>query len=142
VGEAILKIRGLLTQWHWYWICVSILFGYAVVFNILSIFALEFMDCKYQYISQMKTRYENIVYIYGLFTAPHKHQVNIKAAEANLEYRCQMDGNGNVSTDQAVLPFRPLSLVFDHISYFVDMPKVIPQPLETYQTSVLVLVTY
>jgi hypothetical protein len=53
-----------------------------------------------------------------------------------------MDGNGNASTDQAALPFRPLSLVFDHISYFVDMPKVIPRPLETYQTSVLVLVTY
>ncbi|GJN04172.1 hypothetical protein PR202_ga21696 [Eleusine coracana subsp. coracana] len=99
VGEAILKIRGQLTQWHWYWICVSILFGYSVAFNILSIFALEFMN------------------------SPHKHQVNIKAAKGNLEYSCQMVGNGNTSTDQAILPFRPLSLVFDHINYFVDMPK-------------------
>ncbi|GJN15549.1 hypothetical protein PR202_gb02470 [Eleusine coracana subsp. coracana] len=99
VGEAILKIRGQLTQWHWYWICVSILFGYSVAFNILSIFALEFMN------------------------SPHKHQVNIKAAKGNLEYSCQMVGNGSASTDQAILPFRPLSLVFDHINYFVDMPK-------------------
>lgn len=46
----------------------------------------------------------------------------MKAAKGNLE----MVGNDNTSTDQAVLPFRPLSLVFDHINYFVDMPKVIP----------------
>ncbi|CAD6264947.1 unnamed protein product [Miscanthus lutarioriparius] len=46
VGEAILKIRGLLTEWHWYWICVTILFGYSLVFNIFSIFALEFMNCQ------------------------------------------------------------------------------------------------
>ncbi|TVU04726.1 hypothetical protein EJB05_47857 [Eragrostis curvula] len=99
VGEAILKIRGQLTEWHWYWICVSILFGYSVVFNILSIFALEFMN------------------------SPHKHQVNIKAPKVNLEFHCHMVANGDVSSDKAILPFRPLSLVFDHINYFVDMPK-------------------
>ncbi|KAF8653894.1 hypothetical protein HU200_062030 [Digitaria exilis] len=97
VGEAILKIRGLLTEWHWYWICVSILFGYSLVFNILSIFALEFMN------------------------SPHKHQVNIKTTKANFEYHSQMVGSGNSSNE--ILPFRPLSLVFDHINYFVDMPK-------------------
>ncbi|CAO2211715.1 unnamed protein product [Urochloa humidicola] len=99
VGEAILKIRGQLTEWHWYWICVSILFGYSLVFNILSIFALEFMN------------------------SPHKHQVNIKTTKANFEYHSQMVGNGNSSNAQVILPFRPLSLVFDHINYFVDMPK-------------------
>ncbi|CAL5000759.1 unnamed protein product [Urochloa decumbens] len=77
IGEAILKIRGLLTEWHWYWICV----------------------------------------------APHKHQVNIKTTKANFEYHSQMVGNGNPSNAQVILPFRPLSLVFDHINYFVDMPK-------------------
>ncbi|CAO2164993.1 unnamed protein product [Urochloa humidicola] len=99
VGEAILKIRGLLTEWHWYWICVGILFGYSLVFNILSIFALEFMN------------------------SPHKHQVDIKTTKANFEYHSQMVGNGNSSNAQVILPFRPLSLVFDHINYFVDMPK-------------------
>ncbi|CAO2200482.1 unnamed protein product [Urochloa humidicola] len=99
VGEAILKIRGLLTEWHWYWICVSILFGYSMVFNILSIFALEFMN------------------------SPHKHQVNIKTTKVCFVYHSQMVGNGNSSNAQVILPFRPLSLVFDHINYFVDMPK-------------------
>ncbi|RLN03411.1 ABC transporter G family member 45 [Panicum miliaceum] len=92
-------IRGLLTEWQWYWICVSILFGYSLVFNILSILALEFMS------------------------SPHKHQVNIKTTKANFEYHSQMVANGNSSNAQVILPFRPLSLVFDHINYFVDMPK-------------------
>ncbi|ONM03564.1 ABC transporter G family member 34 [Zea mays] len=101
VGEAILMIRGLLTEWHWYWICVAILFGYSLVFNIFSIFALEFMN------------------------SPHKHQLNIKTTKANFVNHRQMAENGNSSNDQAILPFRPLSLVFDHIHYFVDMPKEI-----------------
>jgi len=99
VGEAILKIRGLLMEWHWYWICVTILFGYSLVFNIFSIFALEFIG------------------------SPHKHQVNIKTTKVNFVYNRQMAENGNSSNDQVILPFRPLSLVFDHIQYFVDMPK-------------------
>ncbi|KAM0900483.1 hypothetical protein ACQ4PT_020616 [Festuca glaucescens] len=99
VGEAILKIRGMLTEWHWYWICVGILFGFSLVFNILTIFALEFMN------------------------SPHKHQVNIDAVKKNIECKNQKVGAGNASTGQVVLPFQPLSLVFDHINYFVDMPK-------------------
>ncbi|KAL5221098.1 hypothetical protein ABZP36_025811 [Zizania latifolia] len=101
VGESILRIRGLLTEWHWYWICVSILFGFALVFNILSIFALEFMS------------------------SPHKHQVNINAKKVKVEYNSQTVGNGSASNDQVILPFRTLSLVFDHVNYFVDMPKLL-----------------
>ncbi|KAL6900989.1 hypothetical protein ACP4OV_005665 [Aristida adscensionis] len=99
VGEAILKIRGLLTEWHWYWICVSILLGFSLVFNILSIFALEFMN------------------------SPHKPQINIKATKADSEYHIHIVENGTTSTDRVILPFQPLSIVFDHINYFVEMPK-------------------
>ncbi|VAI74646.1 unnamed protein product [Triticum turgidum subsp. durum] len=99
VGEAILKIRGLLTEWHWYWICVGILFGFSLVLNILTIFALEFMN------------------------SPHKHQVNIDSTKTKTECKKQKVGTRNASTGQVALPFQPLSLVFDHINYFVDMPK-------------------
>ncbi|XP_044983003.1 ABC transporter G family member 45-like [Hordeum vulgare subsp. vulgare] len=99
VGEAILKIRGLLTNWHWYWICVSILFAFSMVFNVLTIFALEFMK------------------------SPHKHQVNTSATKSKLICKNYKIGTGNASSGQVVLPFQPLSIVFDHINYFVDMPK-------------------
>jgi uncharacterized membrane protein len=46
-GQAILEVRGLLHEWHWYWVCVGVLFGFSLIFNILSIFALEFLNCTY-----------------------------------------------------------------------------------------------
>ena len=58
------------------------------------------------------------------FAAPHKHQVNIDAMKKKTESKNHKVGTGNASTGQVVLPFQPLSLVFDHINYFVDMPKV------------------
>jgi hypothetical protein len=44
-GEAVLKARGLITEWHWYWVCVGVLFGFSLIFNLASIFAFEFLDC-------------------------------------------------------------------------------------------------
>lgn len=41
VGKAILRSRGLLTMWHWYWICLGVLVSFSLAFNVLSIFALE-----------------------------------------------------------------------------------------------------
>ncbi|URD73004.1 Plant PDR ABC transporter associated [Musa troglodytarum] len=43
VGKTILKLRGMLTESHWYWYSVAILLIFAVVFNIFSIFALEYL---------------------------------------------------------------------------------------------------
>ncbi|KAL5231119.1 hypothetical protein ABZP36_029895 [Zizania latifolia] len=101
IGEAILKIRGLLIDWRWYWICVNILFGFSVVFNILSIFALEFLN------------------------PPYKHKV-INIRKVNADYINQISGDSKASTNQMILPFQPFSIVFKHINYFVDMPKAIP----------------
>uniref|UniRef100_A0ACD5Y9M4 Uncharacterized protein n=1 Tax=Avena sativa TaxID=4498 RepID=A0ACD5Y9M4_AVESA len=98
LGEAILGIRGMLTGWHWYWICVSILFGFSMVFNVLSIFALQFMN------------------------PPYRHQVNIDATRTMIDCTNRKHGTGKATAD-TVFSFRPLSLVFQHISYFVDMPK-------------------
>ncbi|CAM0879784.1 unnamed protein product [Alopecurus aequalis] len=99
MGEAILQIKGMLTEWHWYWICVGVLFGFSLIFNILSVFALEFLS------------------------SPHKHQVNIKAKYTKTECKMKRVGSSNEQTPQVVLPFQPLSFVFYHINYFVDMPK-------------------
>jgi hypothetical protein len=44
-GQAVLKVRGLIYEWHWYWICVGVLFGFSLIFNILSTLALEFLSC-------------------------------------------------------------------------------------------------
>ncbi|KAG8048146.1 hypothetical protein GUJ93_ZPchr0008g11405, partial [Zizania palustris] len=100
IGKVILKIKGLLIDWKWYWICVSILFGFSVVFNILSILiTLQFLN------------------------PPYKHKVNINIRKVNMDYNIQISGDNKASTNRVILPFEPLSLVFNHINYFVDMPK-------------------
>ncbi|KAL5222722.1 hypothetical protein ABZP36_027435 [Zizania latifolia] len=101
IGKVILKIKGLLIDWQWYWICVNILFGFSVVFNILSIFTLQFLN------------------------PPYKHKVNINIRKVNMDYNIQISGDNKASTNQVILPFQPLSLVFNHINYFVDMPKLL-----------------
>uniref|UniRef100_A0A8R7UMB2 ABC transporter domain-containing protein n=1 Tax=Triticum urartu TaxID=4572 RepID=A0A8R7UMB2_TRIUA len=99
IVEAILKIRGFLTESHWYWICVGILFGFALVFNILSIFALEFLN------------------------SPHKRNVHTDATDTMMECENKIVETQDASILQGVLPFQPLPFAFDAINYSVDMPK-------------------
>ncbi|RWW33829.1 hypothetical protein BHE74_00017806 [Ensete ventricosum] len=47
VGKTILRSRGMLTEWHWFWYSVMILLLFVLVFNILSIFALEYLRGLY-----------------------------------------------------------------------------------------------
>ncbi|VAI26081.1 unnamed protein product [Triticum turgidum subsp. durum] len=99
IGEAILKIRGFLTESHWYWICVGILFGFALVFNVLSIFALEFLN------------------------SPHKRNVHTDATDTMMECENKIVETQDASILQGVLPFQPLPFAFNAINYSVNMPK-------------------
>jgi hypothetical protein len=67
----------------------------------------------------------NHIYHVFLLIAPHKHQVNTNATKKMTESTNNKVQTDKASNSQFVFPFRPLSLVFDHINYFVDMPKVI-----------------
>ncbi|CAL5090781.1 unnamed protein product [Urochloa decumbens] len=99
-GEAVLKIRGLLNEWHWYWICVGVLFGFSLIFNLLSIFALEFLN------------------------SPQENHLKVKPRKVqDIEYKDQMFEGWRDPIDPSNLPFQPLSLVFSQINYFVDMPR-------------------
>ncbi|XP_008776585.4 ABC transporter G family member 45-like isoform X2 [Phoenix dactylifera] len=102
VGKAVLKSRGMLTEWYWFWICVGVLLSFSLTFNILSIFALEFLN------------------------PPHKHQVITGAKAGGMKQNKTADEqeiNGTAPRHGMILPFHPLTLVFDHINYYVDMPK-------------------
>ncbi|KAJ4803787.1 ABC transporter G family member 45 [Rhynchospora pubera] len=100
VGKAVLEFRGLFTEWHWFWISVAILFGFALLFNILSVFALEILDPPNKK-PAFKAKYE-------------MQQIELAS--------CKMQ-SGLAQHQQVVFPCQPLTLVFKHISYYVDMPK-------------------
>jgi sensor c-di-GMP phosphodiesterase-like protein len=46
VGEVLLKSRGFFTDDYWFWICIGALFGFSLLFNLLFIAALTFLNRK------------------------------------------------------------------------------------------------
>lgn len=46
VGKLLLKSRGFFTVNYWYWICIGALIGFTILFNILFIAAIQFLNRK------------------------------------------------------------------------------------------------
>ncbi|XP_008786438.3 ABC transporter G family member 45-like [Phoenix dactylifera] len=101
IGKAILQSRGMLSEWHWFWYCVGVLLGFVLLFNILSIFALEYLK------------------------APYKSHAITSVGAKDVKKTAKNDKQGDEKTCHygQALPFQPLTLAFSHISYYVDMPK-------------------
>ncbi|KAK9939889.1 hypothetical protein M0R45_016569 [Rubus argutus] len=111
-GKALLKQRGLYTEEYWFWICIAALFGFSVLFNLLFIAALSFLN------------------------PPGGNNTLIEEDDSETKRRPQLtegidmqvqNAQGSTSSNgQAkrgmVLPFQPLSLAFNHVNYYVDMP--------------------
>ncbi|KAK9065385.1 hypothetical protein SSX86_016768 [Deinandra increscens subsp. villosa] len=119
LGVAILHNIGVTPDKNWFWIGAAALLGLAVLFNILFTLALAYLD------------------------APAKPQATITEDEANVteadhvfeaktsrEMVIQKDHNINedsslVATSRKrgmILPFIPLSMSFDNINYYVNIP--------------------
>ncbi|CAN1308011.1 ABC transporter G family member 39 [Linum perenne] len=111
VGEVILKSRGFYTEEHWFWICIAALFGFSVLFNVWFIAALAYLspygDSKavIQDDDMEKKKYSLIDW-------------------TGIDMVIRNDHSGTKATRRGmVLPFRPLSLAFNHVNYYVDMPS-------------------
>ncbi|KAK2657205.1 hypothetical protein Ddye_010257 [Dipteronia dyeriana] len=89
IGEVLLKARGFFTEDYMFWVCIGALFGFSILFNILFIAALTFLN--------------------RIDMAVRSSDGIVGAAE-----RAPKKG--------MVLPFQPLSLTFNHVNYYVDMP--------------------
>lgn len=46
VGKALLKSRGFYTEEYMFWICIGALYGFALIFNIVVVIALTFLNRK------------------------------------------------------------------------------------------------
>ncbi|KAL5583156.1 hypothetical protein UlMin_015598 [Ulmus minor] len=107
IGKTLLKERGLFVDQNWYWIGVGALFGFSLLFNILFIAALTFLNP----IGDSKAVVTD-------------EDTEIYAKKSNSEGTAK--GTSHSTTNKSkigmVLPFQPLSLAFDHVNYYVDMP--------------------
>ncbi|PQQ10338.1 pleiotropic drug resistance protein 2 [Prunus yedoensis var. nudiflora] len=119
VGKNILRDRGLYTDEYWYWICVAALFGFSVLFNVLFIASLTFLNP----LGETKTLIEND-------DSEIKRKQQLSNSEGiDMQVRNAQGSTGsnvNVASGQGkrgmVMPFQPLSLAFNHVNYYVDMP--------------------
>ncbi|XP_065020889.1 pleiotropic drug resistance protein 2-like isoform X3 [Musa acuminata AAA Group] len=130
VGTAILKSRGMFVNGYWYWVSIGALIGFVILFNILFILSLTFLNPigssqsmivdeeleskKRKNSSGGDQRFE-LIESDRRSTAP-----DIPAARRNSSESF----NSSVCPARRgmVLPFQPLSLAFNHVNYYVDMP--------------------
>ncbi|XP_059641743.1 ABC transporter G family member 42-like isoform X1 [Cornus florida] len=141
LGVAVLENFGVVPKKYWYWIGVVALFGFTIILNVLFTVSLMYLNPvgKPQAIISEEAANE----------VPSNHGVKKKQEPGNRSKRyTNTDGNNsremtvrqvnnqsgaNEASIQAsdgvatrrgmILEFKPLSMSFDSVTYYVDMPK-------------------
>ncbi|CAO2839377.1 unnamed protein product [Amaranthus hypochondriacus] len=119
VGKVILASRGFFKEQSWFWICIGALMGFSIIFNLLYILSLTFLnpfsDSRTVVLNNEdededeKKRKTSVEILNNLETSSNLHS-------GSTHMDVNAPGKG------MVLPFQPLSLAFNHVSYYVDMP--------------------
>ncbi|CAI8614814.1 unnamed protein product [Vicia faba] len=119
VGEVLLKSRGMYTEDYWYWICIGALVGFSLLFNLFFILALTYLnpfaDSKAVNADEDHKKNES--------SSSRHHpleETGTDMAVRNSSYT--MSTSNHERKRGMVLPFQPLSMAFNHINYYVDMP--------------------
>ncbi|CAO2824077.1 unnamed protein product [Amaranthus hypochondriacus] len=116
VGKVILASRGFFKQESWFWISIGALMGFSLLFNLLYILSLT---CLNPY-SDSRTVVMDDDDDEKKKKMSEKRLKDLGTA-LNLHSRSS-DSDVNAPRKGMVLPFQPLSLAFNHVSYYVDMP--------------------
>ncbi|KAJ0493069.1 putative ABC transporter, AAA+ ATPase domain, ABC-2 type transporter, ABC-transporter [Helianthus annuus] len=103
VGKVLLSSRGMFTTDYMFWVCVGALIAYSVIFTIFFVLALTYLNPRGGSRTVVPNEDEQL-----------KHSGSAKDDQGTEEMAAKKKG--------MVLPFQPLSLAFDHVNYYVDMP--------------------
>ncbi|KAE9585402.1 putative sulfate-transporting ATPase [Lupinus albus] len=119
IGKALLKSRGFFTEDYWYWICIGVMFGFAVIFNLLFIVALTYLnplgDSKAFLLDEDDKKNKN--------SASKQNVTKGKGIDTPMKDLSEITSSSDKKPRTGiVLPFQPLSLAFNNVSYHVDMP--------------------
>ncbi|KAI3987103.1 hypothetical protein MKX01_036893 [Papaver californicum] len=104
VGKILLKSRGLFLTNSWFWICIGALFAFSVLFNVLFIAALTYLSP------------------FGDSKALNTYEDDNEKKSKDIRLQASTGSDGAEPRRGMVLPFRPLSVAFNHVNYYVDMP--------------------
>ncbi|TKY53483.1 Pleiotropic drug resistance protein 2 [Spatholobus suberectus] len=137
VGKAFLKARGIFTENYWYWISVGALIGFSLLFNICFILALTYLNpfgnSKSTIVEKedqkKSTSASSSVEKMATATTEQKSASIAKLFEGiDMEVRNTAHSSipkaaeNTKSKKGMVLPFQPLTLAFQNVNYYIDMP--------------------
>ncbi|XP_062213879.1 ABC transporter G family member 48 isoform X2 [Phragmites australis] len=112
VGKAILKSKGLFTGEWGFWLSIGALIGFIILFNILYLLALTYLSPSSGSNTLVKERNEDEI-----------SQTECSDAAVSASVSPGTNGATNrLAQSRVTLPFQPLSLCFNHVNYYVDMP--------------------
>lgn len=122
LGVQVLKSRGIFTGSCWYSIGVVALVGFCVLFNLLFMFALTYLNPtgKSQAVVETEDMKEE-----NSRRKSHpslQHSMKKTATEKSVEMR-RVEIDNQERKRGMVLPFEPLSITFDDIRYAIDTPE-------------------
>ncbi|KAK8921126.1 ABC transporter G family member 39 [Platanthera zijinensis] len=111
IGKAILKSRGMFINGYWYWISVGVLVGFTFLYNICFILALTYLN--------------PIGDPHTVIVNDDDEAKNTKKQDSEMNSGSSTKNIGQKVMQGMILPFQPLSLTFNNVNYYVDMPSEI-----------------
>ncbi|XP_057834777.2 ABC transporter G family member 35 isoform X2 [Cryptomeria japonica] len=146
LGVAALESRNIYSRGYWYWLGAAALLGFSVLFNVLFTFALEYLNplgkpqavISSEALDELQSQDNGTKQ--GLNISRSKNQSlarSLSSTVVEMQIRQMSSRVTNLpSNDESVLetvrgvapkrgmilPFQPLTMSFENIKYFVDMP--------------------
>eukprot|EP01018_Ginkgo_biloba_P026515 Gb_28917 [translate_table: standard] len=140
IGVQMMESRGMFTKSYWYWLGIGALMGYNILFNILYTLALAYLQPlgkPQALISEdaLEEKHANRTgeSRHGQSSSREMQDISSgrTSAGASQRRRSSYVSNSSSARDAGkrgmVLPFQPLSLAFDNVNYYVDMPVEMKQ---------------
>ncbi|XP_057493789.1 pleiotropic drug resistance protein 3-like [Actinidia eriantha] len=118
IGRETLESRGLNFSGYFFWISLGVLFGFAITFNIGFTLALTFLNSPG---SRAIISNEKLSQIQGSEDSYSSNDAHIEKKSKDSPTNTSK-GDESYFTGRLVLPFEPLTLVFQDVHYYVDTP--------------------
>ncbi|KAL5822738.1 hypothetical protein ACOSQ4_020638 [Xanthoceras sorbifolium] len=138
LGMAVLEQFDVDPKEYWYWIGVAALLGFTILFNVLFTFSLMYLNPlgKPQAIISEEEANEQSNQGETKRNAESKTMISTGANNTREMEKMEVCSQSNAAGDTSkvvedglflkkgmILPFTPLSMSFDSVNYFVDMPS-------------------
>ncbi|XP_059069636.1 ABC transporter G family member 35-like [Cryptomeria japonica] len=144
LGEAVMASRSIYPMGYWYWLGAAALLGFSLLFNVLSTFALAYLNplgkpqavIPKEVLNEMQDQENGTEQ--GLIMSrslprslssadgsgtfeKQVRRVNISSTSLKGNMESELETTTRVKRGM-VLPFQPLTMSFEGVNYFVDMP--------------------